>query len=140
MRAFSSQVPPVDSGEEECSEDDGSAAAGDVMRSRAGKSAFWIDRDGKMLPCGQMADPAVNVLELGFAEAWKQTRANAAQIRLLPECAVCDIKNVCRACAAMCYCETGRFDGKPDYVCRMHRSYFSAMKQYCREAYGEEII
>lgn len=140
VRAFCSQIPPEDFGEDDCGGDDGSAAVGDVIRCRAGKSAFWIDWDGKMLPCGQMAEPAVNVLELGFAEAWKQTRANAAAIRLPPECATCDIKHICRACAAMCYCETGRFDGKPDYVCRMHRSYIRAMKQYCREAYGEEII
>ena len=134
IRALRSNISPDEDSDESCDD-----LIGDSIHCRAGKSSFWIDWDGKMLPCGQMAEPAVNVLETGFSEAWKQTRANAAAIRLPPECSVCNIKNVCHACAAMCYCETGSFSGRPDYVCRMKRSYIDAMMQYWQEEYGGEL-
>ncbi|MBQ6430383.1 MAG: radical SAM protein [Oscillospiraceae bacterium] len=133
VQALCNKVSPDADSEEDCGE-----LVGDTIHCRAGKSSFWIDWDGKMLPCGQMAEPAVNVLETGFAEAWRQTRVNAAAIRLPPECNSCDVKNICQACAAMCYCETGRFNGRPDYVCRMKRSYIDAMMQYWKTEYGEE--
>lgn len=132
IQALRDKTSPDQDSDADCGE-----LVGDTIHCRAGKSSFWIDWDGKMLPCGQMAEPAVNVLETGFSEAWKQTRANAAAIRLPPECSVCEIKNICQACAAMCYCETGHFSGKPDYVCRMKRSYINAMMKYCQEEYGE---
>lgn len=134
VRALRDNILPEEDSEEDCDE-----VVGDTIHCRAGKSSFWIDWDGSMLPCGQMAEPAVNVLETGFTEAWKRTRANAAAIRLPPECSVCEIRNICRACAAMCYCETGSFSAKPDYVCRMKRSYIDAMMQYWREEYGGEL-
>lgn len=134
IQALRDKISPDEQSEEDC--DDG---IGDTIHCRAGKSTFWIDWDGKMLPCGQMAEPAVNVLETGFAEAWRQTRANAAAIRLPQECSSCDIKDICHACAAMCYCETGSFSGKPDYVCRMKRSYIDAMMQYWQTEYGGKV-
>lgn len=111
---------------------------GDGIQCRAGRSAFWITWDGKMLPCGQMAAPAADVLKDGFASAWEQTKTHAAAICLPLECRTCDIKHVCRACAAMCYCETGSFDRRPDYVCRMQRSYIIAMIRLWQEEYGGE--
>lgn len=135
VQALRDNISPEEETDEDCGED---CSDGDIIRCRAGKTAFWIDWDGKMLPCGQMAEPAVNVLETGFSEAWKQTRANAAAIRLPPECNTCDIRNICHACAAMCYCETGSFSKKPDYVCRMKRSYINAMMQFWQEEYGGE--
>ena len=134
IQALRDKVSPDELSAKDC--DDG---IGDTIHCRAGKSSFWIDWDGEMTPCGQMAEPAVNVLETGFAEAWRQTRANAAAIRLPPECNNCDIKDICHACAAMCYCETGSFSGKPEYVCRMKRSYIDAMMQYWQTEYGGEL-
>lgn len=70
-------------------------------------------------PCGMMTEPQASVGQLGFAKAWEETKAAAAAIRLPGECAVCPHKDACHACAAMCVSETGHFDGKPEYVCRM---------------------
>lgn len=118
------------------SDEDCEATEGEGVRCRAGITTFWIDWDGKMLPCGQMIEPAADVLELGLAEAWRRTRAAAAQIRLPLACANCEIKNICHPCAAMCYCETGRFDGRPDYVCKMRRRYIARMTELCSAKLG----
>lgn len=134
IEALRKNTAPEPMTEEDCAE-----AVGDTIHCRAGSTTFWIDWDGKMLPCGQMCEPAADVLQLGFAEAWKQTRDNAAAIRLPPECSVCEIKDICHACAAMCYCETGSFSSKPEYVCRMRRSYIDTMMQYWEKEYGGKL-
>lgn len=92
---------------------------GEGILCRAGRSAFWIDWQGTMTPCGMMTEPQASVGQLGFVKAWEETKAAAAAIRLPGECAVCPHKDACHACAAMCVSETGHFDGKPEYVCRM---------------------
>lgn len=94
-------------------------APGEGIMCRAGRSSFWINWQGDMTPCGMMTEPAVSVPELGFDEAWERTKSAAAAIRLPSECVSCKYKNACHACAAMCVTETGRFDKRPDYVCRM---------------------
>ena len=43
----------------------------------------------------------------------------AFDVRLPGECMTCRQKEACHACAAMCVSETGHFNGKPEYVCRM---------------------
>ena len=44
---------------------------------------------------------------------------------------------LCHACAAMCYGETGRFDGKPEYLCRLNRSYLEQTRRLWKEHYGQ---
>ena len=89
------------------------------VNCRAGSSAFWMTWDGRMLPCGMMPYPTVYPLETGFSAAWEELRKQTRQIRTSPECAACPKRKVCPSCAAVCITETGRFDGRPDYVCRM---------------------
>lgn len=116
--------------------DDDCDIEGEGIHCRGGLTTFWIDWDGKMLPCGQMAEPAVDVLSVGFSEAWRRTRQAAEEIRLPAECTACEIKNICHPCASMCYCETGRFDGKPEYVCRMRHRYVERLTELCKERFG----
>lgn len=92
---------------------------GEGVSCRAGRSAFWINWLGDMTPCGMMTEPKLSVQELGFSEAWRQTKAATEAIRLPAECSVCRNKHMCHACAAMCVTETGRFDIKPAYLCEM---------------------
>lgn len=113
-------------------------APGKGVTCRAGSSSFWLTWDGKMMPCGQMAEPAFDVLSMGFDAAWRATRAYTAQIHLPQACNSCEMRHVCHACAAMCYCETGQFDGKPEYVCRMYRSFVQSTLRYWQEVYGGE--
>lgn len=89
---------------------------------RAGRSSFWLTWDGRMLPCGTMDVEAAYPLREGFEAAWNQVRERTAAIRLPAECAGCGMRKNCGVCAAICKGETGRFDGKPDYLCRMTAS------------------
>lgn len=92
---------------------------GEPIQCRAGRASCWITWDGRMLPCGMMTEPAVALEEFGYADAWKQIRRMTEQIRLPGECASCSKRHACSVCAASCLTETGRFDGKPSYLCRM---------------------
>ena len=92
---------------------------GEGVSCRAGRSAFWINWQGDMTPCGMMTEPKFSVPQLGFEEAWRLSKEATAAIRLPPACAVCASKQVCHICAAMCVTETGHFDTKPEYVCEM---------------------
>ena len=92
---------------------------GEKMACRAGRSSFWINWRGVMTPCGMMVRPEFSVPEIGFSEAWERTKAATALIRLPQECVNCRYKHICHACAAMCAAETGAFDKRPEYVCRM---------------------
>jgi len=91
---------------------------GEGVRCRAGSSSFWMTWDGKMLPCGMMTTPVVKPLEIGFDAAWEQIRAETAKIRTPGICVSCDYKEICGSCAAVCFTETGRFDGVPKYACQ----------------------
>ena len=90
---------------------------GEGVRCRAGSTAFWMTWDGKMMPCGMMTTPVAYPLEIGFDAAWDQIRAETAKIRTPSKCVNCDYKEICGACAAVYFTETGRFDGVPQYVC-----------------------
>lgn len=91
---------------------------GEGVRCRAGSSSFWMTWDGKMLPCGMLTTPAVYPLEIGFDAAWEQIRKETAEIRTPTKCVNCACKDICGACAAVYFTETGAFDGVPEYVCR----------------------
>ena len=66
-----------------------------------------------------MTGPETLPLQVGFEKAWTELRKMVAGITLTPECAVCERKNACPVCAAMCLAETGSFSKKPEYVCAM---------------------
>ncbi len=89
------------------------------VKCRAGHSTFWATWEGKMLPCGMMTEPVVDMCQLGFTEAWEQIRAATARIRRPAECMECPKRDICSACAAACYAETGSFEGKPEFMCEM---------------------
>ena len=103
---------------EECT----GGAEGEPLFCRAGRSAFWMTWDGRLLPCGMMADQGVSVPEQGFAAAWGAARQMAAAIRLPKECTGCPMQQQCASCAASCAAETGRWDCKPEYLCEMTRN------------------
>ncbi len=91
---------------------------GEGVRCRAGSSSFWMTWDGRMLPCGMMTTPVVKPLEIGFDAAWEQIRRETAAIRTPAKCVSCAHKDICGACAAVYFTETGKFDEVPEYVCK----------------------
>ena len=107
--------------------------SGEGVRCRAGSTSFWITWDGRMRPCGMMTEPEVLPLEMGFEAAWEQLRAATSAIRTPAQCVSCDHKEVCGVCAAVCYTETGRFDGVPEYVCEKTRQ----TVHFTKQAYAE---
>ena len=106
---------------------------GDRVRCRAGKSAYWVTWDGRMLMCAMMDEPSADPFTSGFKFAWEEIKAKTREIRLPVECAACDGKDVCNTCAAMVYTETGAYDQKPQYRCDL----LEALPQACRELLKE---
>lgn len=107
------------------------------VRCRAGRSGFWLTWDGRLLPCGTMDIEASYPLSVGFAAAWQEVLARTAAIRLPKTCTICDKRENCTVCAAVCKSETGAFDGKPEYVCRMMDSMLDTTLRLA-DALGEE--
>ena len=99
------------------------ACEGDGIRCRAGKCSFWITWQGKMMPCGMFPEEnAPNVFEIPFLNAWQAVKESVCQIHLPTQCAACNVKDTCRACAAMVVTESGCFDKVPQYRCDMMRA------------------
>lgn len=105
---------------------------GENMRCRAGKTAFWVTWDGRMLPCGMFPIEGFSIREYGFARAWEEVRALTQTVMLPKECTVCPKKNRCAACAAACIAETGASSIRPDYVCRLTHEYDRLLREKYR--------
>lgn len=103
------------------------------IRCRAGSSSFWVTWDGTMLPCGMMTEPAVRPLETGFDAAWETLREATAQIRTPGACAACENREICGVCPAVCYGETGSYQGQPHYVCEKTRAQFALTQKIAGE-------
>lgn len=106
---------------------------GEGVRCRAGTSSFWMTWDGRMLPCGMMTTPVAYPLEVGFDKAWDQIRSATVQIQTPAKCVSCDYKELCGACAAVYFTETGRFDGVPEYVCQRAQEIVKQTLAVCEE-------
>ena len=102
---------------------------GEHMVCYAGRSQFWMSWDGTMMPCGMLNEPKAYPFEVGFEAAWQQIVAQTAAITLCPDCVTCADKDVCTKCAAITSAETGRFDGKPEYMCTVTRSYCEELRR-----------
>lgn len=102
---------------------------GDPIQCLAAKSQFWVTWDGRMVPCGMLNEPVVRPFEEGFCASWERLKEETAAIRLCPDCTGCEFKNTCMNCAAVTYTETGRFDGKPEYICRLNHAYRDTLKK-----------
>ena len=109
---------------------------GDGVRCRAGKSSFWVTWDFKLLACGLMTTPRIE-LQLGaFKKAWESICTAVDQIRLAPECGQCSHKDQCQTCAAMILAETGVFNKKPQYRCQAMESYIK-LCEHLKENFDE---
>ncbi len=106
---------------------------GEPMQCMAGRSQFWITWDGQMTPCAMLTLPSANPFRDGFTQAWEQLKSQVEPIRLCPECVECPDQKSCLNCAAVTFAETGHFDGKPEYMCRMNRAYRAALTQLAQQ-------
>lgn len=106
---------------------------GEGVTCRAGSTSFWVTWDGKMMPCGMMTKPVVYPEEVGFSAAWEELKTETRKIRMPTGCANCENKEICAVCAAVCFTETGRFDGVPAYVCEKTREQLRITQEVCAE-------
>ena len=102
---------------------------GEPMQCLAGRSQFWVTWNGDMTPCAMLTTPKVQPFRDGFVNAWEELRTLCDPIRLCPECVDCPEQKSCMNCAAVTFAETGRFDGKPEYMCRLNRAYRETLKK-----------
>ncbi len=118
-------------------EDDCQGLEGDGIRCRAGKCCFWVTWNGRLLPCGMLPDrEGTDVIRDGFPTAWENARQTVRDITLPAKCAACQLKEECKACAAMVYTETGTFDHVPEYRCQMTQAYTAQCQQLEKEIRG----
>lgn len=114
-----------------CSKDGNLPSQGDKISCGAAKNNIWITWDGRALPCGMLNEPWVDLnLVYPFSEAWKSLVSQMEENCLPASCSVCTHKAVCKACAAMCYTETGSFDKTPTYKCRMAENTVRALRAF----------
>lgn len=99
------------------------------IRCRAGHTCFWVTWDGQMRPCGMMQTPTVP-LGGGFDAAWQQIQSATRQIVIPAKCTECALRNLCGACPAASYAETGGYSGVPEYLCRKTNAYLKLLQDY----------
>lgn len=107
---------------------------GEPMRCLAGRSQFWLTWDGRMTLCGMLGTPATYPFKDGFGASWEQLRGICREIRLCPECTACSERESCMNCAAVTFAETGNFNGKPEYMCKLNSAYRETVKKLAEEA------
>ncbi len=95
------------------------------MTCSAGNCVALVTWEGKMHPCVNAMIGGANVLEVGYAEAWRQTVEVAAQVVHGAECVGCPYDKTCPKCPAMRL--TGLHTGhcKPE-VCELTRRLVAA--------------
>lgn len=105
---------------------------GEPMQCLAAKAQFWITWNGCMTPCGMLNEPKIQMAGNGadFAACWESLKQQVSQIRLCADCVQCSDRETCLSCAAVTYAETGRFDGKPEYMCQFNRAYRALIRKY----------
>lgn len=70
------------------------------VRCGAGRSTFAIDWHGGMRPCNNFPCESKNVMDIGFAEAWRHIHDTATHYPQPAECHGCKYEDVCKHCVA----------------------------------------
>lgn len=84
----------------------------------SGRSGFWLNWKGEMLPCGMLDQPKYNLLEQDFKTCWEQLVQDTSKVTYCEDCVSCKLQNICRVCPACLIAETGSTMIRPEYVCR----------------------
>lgn len=106
---------------------------GDPIQCMAGRSQFWVTWNGRLTPCGMLSTPSVCIKAEGFVPAWEKLKAVCKDIRLCPDCVSCPEQKSCMNCVAVTFAETGRFDGKPEYMCTLNKAYRATVTRLSKE-------
>lgn len=97
------------------------------FRCRAGASSFWITWDGKMNACGMIESDCLDPFKDGFLPCWEIINKKAASLTVLEGCKNCKDRMICKVCPSIALAETGDYNQKPEYLCRMLKSWKEEM-------------
>lgn len=89
----------------------------------AGHSSFWVTWDGRMTPCGMMAEPAVDVFHKDFAMAWEELKDKCDLIPKNTVCESCETRHLCVKCPAKLKLETGTYTQCSEYLREMSQCF-----------------
>lgn len=109
------------------------AAAPRKMSCTAGQCSFAINWQGKMRPCVVMPQPEIDVFENGFEKSWDFLVKETDQIFLNLKCSTCELRSICRTCAACALLEGGAYDAIPQYMCDYSRHMLDYLKKISRD-------
>ena len=98
-----------------------SAERKSAFTCKAGTSSFWVNWEGIMVPCGMMKEPAINLLQTSFNEAWDRLCEGIYDIPVCSECEKCSLRGFCDVCPAKLKTETGHYDRPAPYLCELAR-------------------
>ncbi len=127
---FRSQVCPISPDEEGTWGD----RQDEHMKCRAGRCSFWISWDGTMCACGLMPFPKTFCAFDGdIIEHWKELTEAVRTYPVLSACAGCEMRTVCKPCAATVYTESGKTDGRVPYLCDLARATTERIQTYLKE-------
>lgn len=101
-------------------------------------AACWITWQGRMTPCALLPEPYTLPFERGFLNAWEELKQMCDRILMSPQCSHCDKREVCSACPAANYTETGRFDKASPFHCEMTKKQLADMRRMA-EDWGMDI-
>lgn len=108
------------------------------MSCMAGQCSFTINWQGEMRPCVILSEPAVSVFDCGFETAWRTIVEATGKILLNAECSTCNVRHLCRTCAASALLEAGSYDSVPDYMCRYAKESLKILRSEWKKMRGEE--
>ena len=97
----------------------------------AGRGAFWVTWDGRILPCGMLPLLGKSLRGEGFAGIWKDLEG-VMNAQILPKkCSGCPKRVLCPVCIAVTQSE----NEPPEALCRYCDSYTEAVIKMQREAH-----
>lgn len=100
------------------------------MSCRGGNSSFWINWKGEVSSCGMMANDQFDLTKMSFKQAWKKVKESHDRVMTSKACSLCSKRHICIVCVASMYCETGKNDGTPQYVCELTYEYERLLRKY----------
>lgn len=106
---------------------------------RGGYASFWVDWRGKVSGCGIHTPEQIDLTKTSFGEAWKRIVSSTEQTVISETCRYCRYRCICPVCVAAAFCETGRVDGTPDYLCRFSELYAAKLQEELERLRTDDI-
>lgn len=103
------------------------------MMCRAGRCSFWVDWQGNIRNCGMYSSVKTSLKNKPLIEAWQYLVKETEKIRYSSVCTNCPNFHLCHACIAMVYNECGTIDGRPKYICEMHKAASKYFQEYAKK-------